>query len=1026
MVAAALLCAQAYARDPKPGEPGYIDIAPAQHATLQGVAHYGSSPFSPPESDDSTFVVDSGGGLDTGCTFRSGGPLVFNIAVNRAFTPDDVAALKKNGKIAANAVVRMPAYDIDFDGGGSGYAPERDRVTFNGKTVTPEFLTGGNNVWLLNSFKVPIEWVHFRDPAGNTPGTNEIKIFIDTANTDEVWCTAIDWASMSIRAARPVVMVHGIFSNNSVWEDIWRPSLQASGVPVSRDVNPNMGWLDSISHNAGKIGAAVEAAKQRWGVDKVNLVTHSKGGLDSREYVEYSNNVDTLVQLGTPNAGSPLADFAQEVALGSAGYLNTFVINSLAAPAGIQLTTRYMRNYNSQHGYNPKVNYNALAGLWTKNCTFCLNALLNGIVGRPGDTIVPVDSVYAMPYIHALERYTTGDDATHTRLEKSADIYKRLGSLVGGKSSLAAPAITTNAHTEAAIGTISAGEVQSRTLVIDQAPAMVAMLYPSGELGLVLVSPSGKRIDPAVANADVDIDFSQGDIPGGKTAAYSLRNPELGRWTVQVTGVSGTGIAYAASTWIQDPRVTLDGGFARDSIATGEDLVLQATLRAQGVPLLGASAHAFIEIPGGGSVGIALRDDGSNGDVTAGDGIYSGLRSAVTEPGLHRVVFIADGVDASGHHFSRETFDLATVSNGQAQATSFEDAGVDSNGNGYYDQLVVHAHVQADVAGPYHVLAILSDSGGHTHQASVRQDLVAGDNTVALAFDGSEVYHNRTDGPYVLSSLRLAQDTDIDLLPTQELTGAYTTGAYAYTAFEHEQIQLTGTGQANGVDSNGNGLFDSMDVAVDVDLAQAGYYQWSAQLTDRTGTALGFFSGASYLEAGRNSLYFNFDGTAIGKNGEDGPYYVSDLLAFGGGASLVADQVFTAQPFLASQFEGYVRDTTPPVLHLSADPSQLWPPNHRMVPVKVSVDVKDDKDPQPVVTLAAVQSNEADNGLGDGDTANDIQGAAIGTDDRDLLLRAERSGKGTGRVYTLTYQARDAAGNITNESVTVSVPHSRR
>lgn len=946
--------------------------------------------------------------------------------MDRAFAAADVASLKSKGLISATADVRMPAYDVDFDGGGGVYAPERDRVYFNGHTVTPEFLTGANNVWLYYKFRVPIEWVNFRDPAGTSPGRNEIRIDIDTANSDEVWCTAIDWASMSIRAARPVVMVHGIFSNNSVWNDVWMPGLTALGVPVSQDINPNMGPLDSIQNNAGKVAAAVEVAKQRWGVDKVNLVTHSKGGLDAREYVEGSDDVDTLVQLGTPNAGSPLADFAQEVALGTFGYVNTFLINALAAPAGIQLTTDYMKKYNQVHGHNARVSYNALAGEWTPNCTFCLNAVFNKIVGRPGDTIVPVDSVYALPYITELQKYTIGDDATHTRLEKAPGVYDIASPLVSSKASqgLAAIAATTNAHSEAAIGTISAGEVQPRTLVIDQAPAMVAMLYPSDALGLVLVSPSGQRIDPATA--DVDVDFTQGDVLGGKAAAYSLRNPELGQWAVEVTGMSGTDIDYAVSTWIQDPRVTLDGGFDRDSIATGEDLVLQATLREQHVPLLGASVRAFVELPGGGSIGVVLRDDGSNGDATASDGIYSGLRAAVTEPGLHRVEFIADGVDSTVHRFSRETFGLATVSDGQAHFTGFYDAGTDTNGNGYYDQLVVHAHVYADAAGPYHVLAILSDSAGHTHQASVRQALVSGDNSIPLVFDGGDLYHNRIDGPYVLSSLRLAQDNDIDLLPTDEVEDVYATSAYAYTAFEHERIQLTGTGLANGVDSNGNGLFDSMDVAVDVELAQAGYYQWSAQLTDRTGTGLGSFSGASYMDAGRDTLYFNFDGAAIGKNGEDGPYYVTDLLAYGGGASLVANQVFTAEPFLASQFEGYSYDNTPPVLRLSADPIQLWPPNHRMVPVKVIVEVQDNQDPQPMVTLLSVQSNEADNGLGDGDAAEDIQGASIGTDDRDLSLRAERSGTGTGRVYTLTYQARDASGNVSTATVQIEVPFSRR
>ena len=77
------------------------------------------------------------------------------------------------------------------------------------------------------------------------------------------------------------------------------------------------------------------------------------------------------------------------------------------------------------------------------------------------------------------------------------------------------------------------------------------------------------------------------------------------------------------------------------------------------------------------------------------------------------------------------------------------------------------------------------------------------------------------------------------------------------------------------------------------------------------------------------------------------------------------------------------------------------------------------------MTLLSVTSNEADDGLGDGDTAGDIQDATIGTDDRDVSLRAERSGTGTGRVYTLTYQARDAAGNTSTAAVQVSVPTSR-
>ncbi len=1025
-----LLCGAATARDPRPGEPGYVDIAPKPTISALATARVGSSPFNPPDATDTSFVVDAGSGLDTGCTFRSGGPLRIQLPVDRAFTPDDIGRLRQNGLISEKAIIRMPAYDIDFSGGGSQYQPERDRVYFNGRPVPEEFLTGGDGIWKLNTFQVPIEWVNFRAPGeGTTPGQNEIRIDIDTANSEEVWCTAIDWTALTFSAVRPVVMAHGILSDNSVWRDVWVSNLQASGVPVSNDINPSMGNLDSIQSNAGKIGGAVAKAKRRWGVDKVNLVTHSKGGLDSRHYVESAKDVETLVQLGTPNAGSPLADLAQGIVLGGFGLGGGVVVNALAGRAGVQLTRPYMAMYNFSHGYNPKVGYNAMAGVYDARCTFCINGMLNRIVG-PGDTIVPITSVHALPYLRKFRFDSAGAnrEATHTAIEKSFSVFRIMNPLVSTPSAqqMAATIAPDPApRTETAIGTVSAGQVQTRTVIVDERMAMISMLYPAGELGLTLVSPSGRRIDPAVAASDAGVDYDAGDIPGGRQAAYSLLDAEPGAWTVEVTGISGTEIDYGVTAWMQDARLTLAGGFARQSIASGQPLTLEAVLREQGVPVLGATVYALVASPSGALVGVTLRDDGSLGDAVAGDGIYGARHSQTSQSGLYRVLYVAEGRDSRGLRFSREDFDLASVSDGGLQVTGFSDAGRDTNGNGYFDELVVQARVHSDAGGEHQIVATLADALGNVHQATVRQTLAAGDNVVDLVFEGRDFYRNRTDGPYVLTTLRMAQVRDMDLLPVVDLESAHSTSAYGYRLFEHDRIGLAGTGSATGVDYNGNGLFDALEIAVDVDLEQAGYYNWSAQLSDRSGTRLGFHSGAAYLQAGRNALRFSFPGEAIGRNGEDGPYVVTDLLAFGAGTSLVANEAFVAEPFQASQFEGYARDRTPPVLRLSTDPSQLWPANHRLVPVQVKVDVEDDRDPQPVVTLVSVVSNEADNGLGDGDTAQDVQQASIGTDDRAVQLRAERSGTGTGRVYTLTYQARDAAGNVSTATVTVTVPFSR-
>ncbi len=118
-----------------------------------------------------------------------------------------------------------------------------------------------------------------------------------------------------------------------------------------------------------------------------------------------------------------------------------------------------------------------------------------------------------------------------------------------------------------------------------------------------------------------------------------------------------------------------------------------------------------------------------------------------------------------------------------------------------------------------------------------------------------------------------------------------------------------------------------------------------------------------------------------------------------------------------------IADTTPPVITLSANPMTLWPPNHHLVKVNVDVVVVDACDPNPVVTLDSITSNEPDNGVGDGNTTGDIQDADLGTDDTMFLLRAERQGPCTGRVYTATYSATDASGNASVGAVQITVPH---
>lgn len=104
----------------------------------------------------------------------------------------------------------------------------------------------------------------------------------------------------------------------------------------------------------------------------------------------------------------------------------------------------------------------------------------------------------------------------------------------------------------------------------------------------------------------------------------------------------------------------------------------------------------------------------------------------------------------------------------------------------------------------------------------------------------------------------------------------------------------------------------------------------------------------------------------------------------------------------------------------AATPSiaQIWSPNHQMLAVNIMIT---DPDGDPVVvTITAITHNEDENGLGDGNTSPDEGGIGTATAE----VRAERSGLGDGRTYTIEFAATDNLpnGDCTGE-VTVFVPH---
>jgi hypothetical protein len=106
----------------------------------------------------------------------------------------------------------------------------------------------------------------------------------------------------------------------------------------------------------------------------------------------------------------------------------------------------------------------------------------------------------------------------------------------------------------------------------------------------------------------------------------------------------------------------------------------------------------------------------------------------------------------------------------------------------------------------------------------------------------------------------------------------------------------------------------------------------------------------------------------------------------------------------------------PDCSHVRADPDTLWPPNHKLVAVRLEGATDPDGDPVSI-EVTAVSQDEAPAGGG--------HDAVPGSSPETVLLRAERSGAGDGRVYRIAFRALDPDGEECTGLASVTVPKSR-
>ena len=190
---------------------------------------------------------------------------------------------------------------------------------------------------------------------------------------------------MSLNLKYPILLVHGLAAkdNHFFWGRI-PERLENAGAIVYHGEAEAWG---TIKTNAGYLAKKIDHILAKEKCDKVNIIAHSKGGLDSRYLISslgYADKVASLTTLSTPHRGSRIVDYILTNDIFFKPFFKNFVYTMVKLyedkspqPYKIlfELSSDNMEKFNKMNPNMPGVYYSSYFSImkrWQDNFSFYL------------------------------------------------------------------------------------------------------------------------------------------------------------------------------------------------------------------------------------------------------------------------------------------------------------------------------------------------------------------------------------------------------------------------------------------------------------------------------------------------------------------------------------------------------------------------------------------------------------------------------------------------------------------------------
>jgi hypothetical protein len=390
-----------------------------------------------------------------------------------------------------------------------------------------------------------------------------------------------DWYTGAVppnaSSTKPVILfVQGLHSNYTTWTGLnsyYEAAYSAGYKTAFVQLQDSDGGGGNMYTNGQVLANVIKKVAAYYGVPKINIIAHSKGGIDTQtalvHYGAYPY-VNVVHQLSTPNKGSELADMSYST---WTSWLGT--IMGQKDPAVYSLQTSYMANFRSQTDSRYENNYTKtyMSGGMGDDGIFTAYWFAHSVLPGEDDGAVSLYSALGLPYgitsftknishsamTNASQTWSLvqpklalGYTSTSALLTKATPLSNASSaniSLAGTDKESKASTFTDSNVKENGDLILRGGQVNGSEAVVLPLESSInsvaiEVMTARDSTELALISPSGQTYYSKPAPEDSD---PLGIFSKAVRRIFQIQNPEAGNWTLKLNGQDD---AYFAMTRI--------------------------------------------------------------------------------------------------------------------------------------------------------------------------------------------------------------------------------------------------------------------------------------------------------------------------------------------------------------------------------------------------------------------------------------------------------------------------------------------